>query len=77
MSEEFAGPNSRRQPVIYPDVTQDHGRVVCHTCGLFLGTLAQFRRFVQRRAPGAGADTSRWSACTLTAGFQCTAAVSG
>jgi hypothetical protein len=33
MSEEFAGPNCRRQSVIYPDATQDHGRVVCHTCG--------------------------------------------
>ena len=63
MSEEFAGPNCRRQSVIYPDATQDHGRVVCRTCGAFLCTLAQFRRFVQRRAPGAEADTSRWSAC--------------
>jgi hypothetical protein len=40
MSEEFAGPNCRRQSVIYPDATQDHGRVVCHTCGPFLGTLS-------------------------------------
>ena len=40
MSEEFAGPNCRRQSVIYPDATQDHGRVDCRTCGTFLGTLS-------------------------------------
>jgi hypothetical protein len=26
--------------VIYPDATQDHGRVVCRTYGTFLGTLS-------------------------------------
>jgi len=59
MSEEFACPNCRRQSVIYSDMTEDHARVVCRTCGTFLGTLAQFRRFVERRFIGTGADTSR------------------
>jgi transcription elongation factor Elf1 len=59
MPEEFACPNCRGQSVTYPDTTEDHARVVCRSCGTFLGTLAQFRRFVERRFAGAGADTSR------------------
>jgi hypothetical protein len=74
MSEEFAGPNCLRQSVIYPDATQDRGRVVVTPAARF-SARSHIPPF--RRAPGAGADTSRWSACTFTAGFQCTAAVSG
>jgi len=59
MPEEFACPNCRRQSVIYPDATEDHTRVVCRSCGSFLGTLAQFRRFVERHGPGASMKTSR------------------
>jgi hypothetical protein len=52
MSEEFAGPNCRRQSVIYPDVTQDRGRVVCRTCSAFLRHALTFRRFGVRQGPG-------------------------
>jgi transcription elongation factor Elf1 len=58
MSEEFACPKCRRQSVIYPDATEDYARVVCRTCGTQLGTLAQFRRFVERPATKAGTETS-------------------
>ena len=59
MPEEFSCPNCRRQSVIYPDAKADHTRVVCRSCGTFLGTLTQFRLFVERGAPGVGMDTSR------------------
>jgi transcription initiation factor TFIIIB Brf1 subunit/transcription initiation factor TFIIB len=59
MSEEFACPNCRRQSVIYPQSVEDNARIVCRTCGTFLGTLASLRRFVERRASGGGAQTSR------------------
>jgi transcription elongation factor Elf1 len=49
MMEEFACPNCRHQSVVYPDANEDRGRVVCRTCGAFLGTLAQFRHFVVQR----------------------------
>jgi hypothetical protein len=59
MPEEFSCPNCRCQSVIYPDATDDDAGVVCRTCGMFLGTVAQFRRSVERRAPGASTVTSR------------------
>ena len=59
MSEEFACPNCLRQSVIYPDAPEDDARVICRTCGTVLGTLAQFRRFVERRVREVNAATSR------------------
>jgi len=59
MSDEFTCHNCRRQSVIYSDETRDDARVVCRTCGTSLGTLAQFRRLVERRARDTGEHTSR------------------
>jgi hypothetical protein len=59
MSEEFACPNCERQSVVYPHGAEDDARVVCRTCGTFLGTLAQFRRFIERRSSAAAIETSR------------------
>jgi len=59
MSEDFSCPNCRRQSVTYVDTAEDDAGVVCRTCGTFLGTLAQFRRFVARRAPPGAAQTSQ------------------
>jgi hypothetical protein len=47
-SDEFACPNCRSQSVNYPATAEDS--VTCRTCGTLLGTLAEFRRFVWRRA---------------------------
>lgn len=59
MSDEFACYKCRRQSVIYPDEAEDDARVLCRTCGTSLGTLAQFRRFVERREQSANEHTSR------------------
>jgi transcription elongation factor Elf1 len=48
MVEEFACPECEHQSVVYPDAQEERGRVVCRSCGAFLGTLAQFRTFVVR-----------------------------
>jgi transcription elongation factor Elf1 len=58
MSQEFACPNCRRQSVVYADAAEDDARVVCRTCGTFLGMLTQLRRFLERRAPGPNVQTS-------------------
>ena len=48
MSEDFACPNCQHQSVIYQDASKDDAIVECRTCGAVLGTLAQFRRFIER-----------------------------
>jgi ribosomal protein S27E len=59
MSEEFTCPNCRSQSVVYPDAQDDgEARVLCRTCGTFLGTLAQFRRRVEARTARAATFTS-------------------
>jgi transcription elongation factor Elf1 len=59
MSDEFACPSCGRQSVVYPRAAEDDAGVVCRTCGAFLGTLSQFRRFVERVAARATVQTSR------------------
>jgi transcription elongation factor Elf1 len=60
MSDEFTCPSCGRQSVVYPRAAEDDAAgVVCRTCGAFLGTLAQFRRLVERVAARAAAQTSR------------------
>jgi transcription elongation factor Elf1 len=59
MSDEFACPSCGCQSVVYPHAAEDDAGVMCRTCGTFLGTLAQFRRFVERVAARATEVTSR------------------
>jgi len=49
MQEEFTCPKCSCQSIIYPDLPDDDDYVVCRTCGTFLGSVRQFRRFVERR----------------------------
>ncbi len=50
-SEDFVCTNCGRQSVIYTGAADEDARVVCRSCGAFLGMLAQFRRTVTRREP--------------------------
>ena len=59
MSDEFACPSCGSQSVVYPHAAEDDAGVVCRTCGAYLGTLAQFRRLVERVAARAAEATSR------------------
>jgi hypothetical protein len=55
MQEEFTCPKCSCQSIIYPDLPDDDDHVVCRTCGTFLGSVRQFRRFVERRPVRPGA----------------------
>src|SRR5215510_2118736 len=55
MQEEFTCPKCSCQSIIYPDLPDDDDYVVCRTCGAFLGSVRQFRRFVERRPVRPGA----------------------
>jgi len=59
MSEEFTCPNCHHQSVIYLDTSKDDAVVECRTCGKLLGTLAQFRRAVERHVLRDGGVVSR------------------
>jgi transcription elongation factor Elf1 len=56
LPREFTCPNCQRQSVNYPP--DDQLSVTCHSCGTFLGTLAEFRRFVKHRAVRSNRVTS-------------------
>jgi transcription elongation factor Elf1 len=57
-ADEFTCPNCRSQSVNYPDAARDWQSVTCRGCGAWLGTLAEFRRFVRRHALRSGEVTS-------------------
>jgi hypothetical protein len=48
LPREFTCPNCQRQSVNYP--SDERQAVTCRSCGTRLGTLAEFRRFVEYRA---------------------------
>jgi transcription initiation factor TFIIIB Brf1 subunit/transcription initiation factor TFIIB len=49
MKDEFVCPNCRSPSVVYPDsVDDEQAHILCRGCGMIMGTLAQFRRAVQR-----------------------------
>jgi transcription elongation factor Elf1 len=58
MTEEFGCPNCGSPSVLYCDAVEDHEHVVCATCGMFLATRIEFRKFVEGRAVNSGAHTS-------------------
>jgi transcription elongation factor Elf1 len=59
MIEEFSCPNCVSPSVLYCGVADDDERVVCGTCGTFLATRVEFRKFVESRAVRSGVHTSR------------------
>ena len=59
MTEEFSCPNCGSPSVLYSDDAEDDERVVCGTCGTFLATRVEFRKFVEGRAVRSGVHTSR------------------
>lgn len=58
MPEEFACPKCSCQSVIYPDLPEEDEYVVCRGCGAILGSVKQFRRFVERHFVRPGASVS-------------------
>jgi transcription elongation factor Elf1 len=56
LPREFTCPNCHKQAVKYP--ADDRQSVTCHSCGTPLGTLAEFRRFVEHRAVRSNTLTS-------------------
>jgi transcription elongation factor Elf1 len=59
MKEEFGCPSCGSPSVLYCDAIDDDERVVCGTCGTFLATRVEFRKFVESRAVRSGVHTSR------------------
>jgi transcription elongation factor Elf1 len=58
MPEEFSCPSCGSPSVLYCDAADDDERVVCGTCGTFLATRIEFRKFVEGRAVRSGLHTS-------------------
>jgi transcription elongation factor Elf1 len=58
MPDEFACPNCHCQSVVYPDDTADDDTVLCRSCGTVLGTLNQFRRYIERWTQNHGPFTT-------------------
>jgi transcription elongation factor Elf1 len=58
MPKEFACPNCNCPSVVYPQIPDDHERVVCRACGTALASLSQFRRIVEGSAPRGGTTTT-------------------
>jgi transcription elongation factor Elf1 len=59
MTEEFSCPNCGSPSVLYCDAAEDDEHVVCGTCGTFLATRVEFRKFVDGHATRSGVHTSR------------------
>ena len=58
MPQEIACPNCNCPSVVYPQIPEDHERVVCHACGTTLASMSQFRRLVEVLAPRNGPMTT-------------------
>jgi transcription elongation factor Elf1 len=58
MPQEFGCPNCNCQSVVYPQIPEDHERVVCRACGTTLASLSQFRRMVEGLPPRRGTTTT-------------------
>jgi hypothetical protein len=59
MKDEFACRNCRSPSVVYPDsVDDERAHVLCRGCGMIVGTLAQFRRAVQRVTAASASSVS-------------------
>jgi ribosomal protein S27AE len=58
MTEEFSCPSCGSPSVLYCDAADDDERVVCGTCGMFLATRVEFRKFVHGRPVRSGTQIS-------------------
>ena len=71
MAEEFACPELPKTNRSFIRMhKEERGRVLCRSCGAFLGTLTQFRRFVLRRTTLSGTLSSGCPWQALAVGFR-------
>jgi hypothetical protein len=58
MPKDFACPRCDSPSIVYPEMRDDDGHVVCGGCGKFLATCGQFRRLVEQRERCSAVHTS-------------------